>query len=97
MSYIIQYRENNMKNWARSSNISKTNQEKNLGTFEFTNHAEAEEEARKQQNAMGGAFEYRAFRKPTKEEDVIAMIKAVLDAPAPKTKLEQIKAILEEI
>jgi hypothetical protein len=45
---------------------------------------------------MGGAFEYRAFEKFT-EEEAIARIKAVLDAPAPKTKLEQIKAILEEI
>jgi hypothetical protein len=94
MSYIIQYRDASNQ-WQRSTNYSKIVPQ-NLSTFEFTNHAEAEEEARKQKKAMGGAFEYRAFEKFT-EEEAIARIKAVLDAPAPKTKLEQIKAILEEI
>ena len=99
MTYIIQFKEYLEDNWQRSHNKGKTGAAigKFLTIYDFATREEAEAEAVEQQKLMGSKYEYRVFPEALDEAEVLDKIKAVLDTPTPKTKLEQIKAILEEI
>ena len=96
MTYIIQYKASPLHSWQRSYNAVATKilpVKTFLSTYAFATREEAEAEAAEQQKYMGGKYEYRVFPEALSEVEALDKIKAVLDAPTPKTKLEQIKAI----
>jgi hypothetical protein len=96
MTYIIQYKASPLHSWQRSYNAVATKilpVKTFLSTYAFATREEAEAEAAEQQKYMGGKYEYRVFPEALSEVEALDKIKAVLDAPTPKTKLEQIKAM----
>ena len=105
MKYQVHYRDYKTgaitsKPFYRSNNLSKTISGKSLGTYEFSTYEEAKKEAELQQEFMGRSHEYKAVPEPNEqvqEHEILDKIKKILDSPAPPTKLEQIKAILEGI
>ena len=96
-SYQVHFRHSPTQPFGRSNNYSKTISGKSLGTYEFSTYEEAKKEAELQQEFMGGSYEYKAVPEVETEQEIIDRIKKILDTPAPPTKLEQIKAILEGI